>query len=153
ARLDFWNHATIGRWVCENGRVPDHTLFLWSADVPHIYHCWLSGVVFYGLASLNESCRAPAILSLTAVLALAPFALAWLIWARRTRLSFWMYLPLVIGMEGIAPRVEPRPELFTGLFLALLLVFVLGWPRLTASTRRRTAVWSFAVLAMFTVWA
>ncbi|MEO6907942.1 MAG: hypothetical protein ABI210_08640, partial [Abditibacteriaceae bacterium] len=49
AATDFWAHAAVGRWIIEHHQIPHHTLFLWSDNIPWIWHSWLSQVVFYEL--------------------------------------------------------------------------------------------------------
>jgi hypothetical protein len=147
-RYDFWAHAAVGQWVCENGRPPDRTLFQWTSDEPWVYHSWLSQVVFYSLTRIGAAESLPEIvLGFTALLAMAPFALIWYLWYVRAGLSCWMALPFVFALDGTAHRLQTRPELFTGLFLTLLLAYL---SRSAALTRRWIDVG--LVLVGFTIW-
>src|SRR5688572_28751949 len=47
--IDTWAHAAIGRWIWQNGQVPQQTLIIWVADpIPWVAHSWLSQLLFYG---------------------------------------------------------------------------------------------------------
>src|SRR5947207_1388437 len=46
---DFWAHAAVGRWIWQNGQVPDHSLFLWTASEPWVAHSWLGELALYHL--------------------------------------------------------------------------------------------------------
>jgi hypothetical protein len=152
---DFWAHAAVGRWVCENGRTPDRSLFLWTADEPWVYHSWLTQVIFYGLTCVGGPDSRPAVvLGFTIAVVLAPFALAWGVWCRTARPTCWMAIPFVLALEGTALRFQTRPEMFTALFLSLLLVW-LGLRRAPEPDRplRRRLGGLALVLGVFTLWA
>lgn len=154
--LDFWAHAAVGRWIRDNGRVPDSTLFLWSASEPWVYHSWLSQLVFYGLTNVGGPDRFPVVvLCFTVVAALLPFASVALVWHRRGRLSSWMAVPFVMTLKGLALRFQTRPELFTGVLLTLLLLFLLSWsrPSLPDRVRKRDWLTAAAILLAFVLWA
>ena len=152
---DFWAHAAVGRWICENGRAPDRSLFLWTADEPWVYHSWLTQVVFYGLTRLGGPESLPAIvLGFTAVLALAPFALAWGVWAFRTRPSCWMAVPFLFALQGTALRFQTRPELFTAVFLSALFVWLALRPAPEPNRPPRRRIGELALaLGFFALWA
>lgn len=153
---DFWAHAAIGRWACENGQVPHRSLFLWTADEPWVYHSWLTQVLFYGLTRLgNAETLSTIVLGFTALLALVPFALAWWVWGTKARFSCLMALPFVIAFDGIHIRFEPRPELITGAFLSCLLAWLgqrTGNPVSTVPTHSRSPVTTLVILALFCLW-
>ena len=154
-RYDFWAHAAVGRWVCENGKAPDRSLFLWTADEPWVYHSWLTQVVFYGLTRLGGPDSRPAVvLGFTAVLALTPFALAWWVWAARARPTCWMAVPFVFALQGTSHRLQTRPELFTTFFLSLLLLWLVlrPAPEVGRPLRRRVGELALA-LAALVLWA
>ncbi len=151
-RYDFWAHAAVGRWICENGRVPDRSLFLWTADEPWVYHSWLAQVVFYALTCVGApQALADIILGFTAAVALTPFALAWWLWCVRAGPSCWMAIPFAIALMGTSSRFQTRPELFTALFLSLLLAN-LSRTVYAAPVRRGRWLETCAVLVGFTVW-
>lgn len=151
--LDFWAHAAVGRWVWENGRVPDHTLFLWTASEPWVYHSWLGQLVFYTLISIGPR----AVLGFTVLTALTPFAVAWGVLTRRGRPSSVFAVPTVLALGGIAVRLQTRPELFTGVCLSLLAAYLILRPRpADASVPNRgwrDALGAAAVFLFFVVWA
>jgi hypothetical protein len=152
---DFWAHAAVGRWTCEHRAVPDHTLYLWTASQPWVYHHWLSEVVLYGLTRLGEGdALAYVVNGFVLVLVVVPFLLAWDLWARRGRITAWVLLPFVWGVEAAAPRFQARPELFTMLFLALLFRFLAAWSAGPAGVvSRADRLRAAAVVLMFAVWA
>lgn len=151
-RYDFWAHAAIGRWVCENGRAPDRSLFLWSADEPWVYHSWLSQVTFYGLTRVGGPESLPTVvLAFTALVALVPFALAWGMWAVRARPTCLMAIPFALALEVAAPRLQTRPELFTAAFLTALLAWLAT--RRTEPAARLPRVQIAVALVLFVLWA
>ncbi len=82
SRFDFWAHAAVGRWIWETGHVPDHTLFLWTASEPWIYHSWLSQLIFFGLTNVGAPEQLPyVVLTSTIALGFFPFFLYWLVCA------------------------------------------------------------------------
>jgi hypothetical protein len=152
--LDFWAHAAVGRWCWQSGEVPHRTLFLWTADEEWVYHHWLSQVVFYGLTNVAGDEGLPhVVLAFTMVLALLPFALAWLVWRWSGRLSSLLVFPFALAMEGVAPRLQTRPELFTEVFLCVLLLFLLAWSRSPGDVRRWDRIGAAALLVGFVLWA
>ncbi len=142
----FWAYAAVGREVAEHG-VPRQTLFLWTARIPWVYHPWLSDLAFYGLTRLPAFAYLTA--ALTVAFAAAPYAGALALWARRARDSWWVAVPVALVLQGVAVRFEPRPELFSGVFLFLLMLFLTFW----RETARPRPAWMFAVVAGFALWA
>jgi hypothetical protein len=142
----------------QNNKVADRTLFLWTADNAWVYHTWLSQLTFFGLTHAGGPRVFPCVvLVFTIILALAPFALAMVLWIRRASASSWMVLPFALALEAIAIRFQPRPELFTELFLSFLLIFLVAWsgtPGQVSATTWRNVLSALAlVLAMFVAWA
>ena len=153
--LDFWAHAAVGRGTWESGHVADRTLGLWTASEPWVYHSWLSQVIFYGLASTGDPEQAAAVvLGFTLVMALLPFALIALLWGRCGRLSAWAAVPFVLALQGLAVRLQTRPELFTAALLVVLMLLLLRWSRPDSAPRltRREKLAAVGVLAMFVLW-
>jgi hypothetical protein len=152
---DFWAHAAVGRWIYQHGRVPDRTLFLWTADEPWVYHSWLSQLVFYGLTCLADGNTLPyVVLGFTAVMVALPFVLAWDLWGRRGRISAWVILPFFFALHLSYLRFLTRPELFTVVFLALLIRFLVAWSAgAAAEVGRADKLWAAALLPLFAVWA
>lgn len=127
---DFWAHAAIGRWMVQNGRVPDETLFLWGpgTPVPWIYHSWLSQLTFFKcLDGVDLQTGATRALLLTFAVALTVLIWMWLIWVRRARVTLLTPFLFTIMVWCFSPRIHPRPELFSSLFLLILMTFLLVW--------------------------
>jgi hypothetical protein len=125
---DVWAHAAIGRWIAQHGHVPHETLFLWSvAPIRWVYHSWLSQWVFYELIARGERLGPFLILLLTSALVIATFALLWrraLRESRSTRAPLWLPPVFALAIFCSSLRFHPRPELFTALFLCLLLLLL-----------------------------
>jgi hypothetical protein len=148
---DFWAHAAVGRWICENRMVPHQTLFLWSAAEPWTAHPWLSQVLFYGLTAIGpDHFLATVILAFTAVLVAVPYIMAWRVAARRAPVSSWMIVPFSLAIIVNFSRYQARPELFTTLLLSCLLVFLIHWSESPAPR-----VWWSGVMLflLFVAWA
>jgi hypothetical protein len=152
--VDTWAHAAVGKWIWDNGRVPDRTLYLWSADQPWVAHSWLAQLAFYGLVSAGgDEPDGPLRLVTMAACALT-FGLIWRMWARHAPTAVWAALVFAFVIQYAAPRFRPRPELFTALGVTVLLLYlhhrtaappVAGW-------RKRELVGGAALAAMFVVW-
>jgi hypothetical protein len=152
---DFWAHAAVGRWTWQHGGVPRHTLFLWTADEPWVAHSWLAQVAFYALTCLGGEGALPyVVLGFTAVMVAVPFALAWDLWGRCGRLSAWVVLAFFLALDLSHSRFHPRPELFTMVFLAVLLRLLVAWSGRPRQTLTR-ADWllAAALVPLFAAWA
>lgn len=157
---DFWAHAAIGRWIWQYGEVPRHTLFIWSVPpTPWIAHSWLTQLSFYGLMALGGEHYGPYLtLCLTVCLSALPFCLLWRLWTRDAPATCLMPLIFSLAVWCATPRFRPRPELFTALFLSILLVFLVRWhearePRDDPRNRilgLERGTWG--IVAMFVVW-
>lgn len=121
---DVWAHAAVGRWIVENGQLPHQTLFLWGATpIPWVYHSWLSQLTFYSWLSSGETFGPMAAVIFTSVLVVATFTLLWRFWsARLGGVSPIMIVIFVLAIYCSALRFHPRPELFSALFLCILLI-------------------------------
>ena len=118
---DFWMHVAFGRWIVQHAQVPRETLFLWSFHQPFVDHSWLSQVVFYSLMrSLGAVAGGTACVALTGVILLAALALsAWPL-IRNGRISGGIALLLTAAVLLCVGRIDPRPEVFTNLFLVIV---------------------------------
>ena len=138
---DFWAHAAIGRWTLENAQVPRRSLFLWSADIPWIFHAFGSGVVFAALLLAGGPVLA---LIFNAFASALPVILIWS-WWRKNRpfaLVFALFVLISIWVAGV--RWHLRPEIFTVNFLTLLMLFFLS---------EKKPLWSkIAIVGMFALW-
>ncbi|HEX8463791.1 MAG TPA: hypothetical protein VF627_04165 [Abditibacterium sp.] len=146
---DFWAHAAIGRWIVEHRQIPTHTLFLWSERVPWIAHAWGTGLIFYGLMSVGGAKNGPFLVQgLNIALSAAPWLLLWRFWRRDAPFSSLMPPLFVLAIWVSSARYQPRPELFTALFLTLLLLFLTRWLREKAVPHAQIG----GVLLMFALW-
>lgn len=146
---DFWAHAAIGRWTLEHGRVPTQTLFLWSESQPWIAHAWGTGVWFASLMKWGGEGNGPVLAQwFNAAMCIAPFFLIWRYWRRNAPFSSFVAPLFVLGIWVSAARFHPRPELFTALFLTLLMIFLTHWPRQKSLPKTQIA----GVLLLFAVW-
>ncbi|RYG68598.1 hypothetical protein EON80_11310, partial [bacterium] len=122
---DFWAHASIGRWVVENGRIPKQTLFLWSESAPWIAHAWGTGVVFATLMKVGGESYGPWLTQIFNVaVCLVPFTLLWRYWRLNAPYNSLIPPIFVLAIWVSNARYHPRPELFTATFLVLLLLFL-----------------------------
>ncbi len=177
---DFWAHAAIGRWIWQHHQVPHQSLFVWGrAPIDWIYHSWLSQLSFFVLL---ETGGPMAIAIFTVALSCLPF---WLLWrkhsqcgvrnagcgiseavdvtphsALRTPHCNGDFAPFVfvLAIWCSAPRFRPRPELFTALFLTLLLLFLIQWSRRPLHEKPLHTLqrdkWGILILpALFVLWA
>jgi hypothetical protein len=148
---DFWAHAAVGRWICENQTVPTQTLFLWTAAESWTDNAWLTQVLFYGLTRIAPAnALSTVVLAFTAILVCVPYVLAWRVAARRAPVSSWMILPFALGIIMHFSRYQARPELFTALFLSCLMVFLIRWSETSSPRTWRSAA---VVLVLFLAWA
>lgn len=151
---DFWAHASIGRWIAQHGHVPDQTLFLWGPGTPikWVYHSWLSQLTFYEVLINGGPFWVEV---LTCVVAAAICIWMWQVWACRGRITSLMPLLFAIALWCSSPRLHPRPELFSGLFLCPLLTFLLTWTEARRDGEFQPGLkWKIpALFAMFALWA
>lgn len=128
ANDDIWAHAAIGRWIIENNRLPGETLFIWgAAPIEWVYHSWLSQVVFFQFLRQGEVLGPLFIRLLTCVLVVAVFGLLWRAWrlrVRSTHVPVWMPPIFALAIYCSSLRFHPRPEIFTALFLTIVLLFL-----------------------------
>ena len=138
---DFWSHAALGRWMIENGRVPKSTILLWSADVPWVFHSYLSGFLFALILQFFGPFGA---LVLSVVMAAAPFLCIWIFAARKGAPPSLFALVLGLSIYASAVRFHLRPEMFSALFLTLTTLFLL---------QNERPKWQFAaMIGMFALW-
>jgi hypothetical protein len=146
---DFWAHAAIGRWTMEHGQVPRHTLFLWSENIPWIAHAYGTGIIFYELLNIGGATIGPYLaLIVTFLCCAAPFGLLWMYWRKKSPFCSLVPPLFVLAIWVSSARFHPRPEIFTALFLSMLLIFLCEWPR-----REKLPIPQIiGVLLMFIIW-
>lgn len=141
---DVWAHAFVGRWMWEHGTVPHRTLGLWGGELKGwIAHSWASQVVFFALLK-NGGWLALVFCGM--IMSALPFALLWWFWARCGRMGLLAPPLFILAAWVSSPRFRTRPELFSALALAILLIFLSAWPR---RARRELAL----LPVLFCVWA
>jgi hypothetical protein len=146
---DFWAHASIGRWIMENGQIPRQTLFLWSESIPWIAHAWGTGIIFASLMRIGGENGGPYLAQLlNLILSAAPFVLLWRFWRKSAPFSGLMPAIFVLAIWSGSARFHPRPELFTALFLTLLFLFLIQWPRQKSLPKGQIA----GILLIFALW-
>ena len=138
---DFWAHAALGRWALAHHAVPRRTLFLWSADVPWIFHSWGSGVLF---ALILGSVGVRGAIVLNVIMASAPFAVLYNWWRAQRSISVAGVILFGCAIYLASPRFRLRTEMFTMLGVSLVTVFILT---------PRKKLWHYLALAlMFALW-
>jgi hypothetical protein len=141
---DLWMHILVGRTIRTLGYVPTIELFSYSAPgYPSRGHEWLAQVLLsltfdhlgiYGLRAFKLFCAAGTIVAMV-------FAMAETRAPRRVQ-----RIVLIVTAAGILTQVQFRPQLFTLLFLAVLL------DRISAQLYRgRVTIWP--LVPMFTLWS
>ncbi len=146
---DFWAHAAIGRWIWEHHHVPTRTLFLWSDSVPWIAHAWGTGVWFATLLRWGGERNGPLLAQIfNSLMCIAPFALLWRYWRQNAPFSSFMAPIFILAIWVSAARFHPRPELFSALFLTILMIFLAHWPRQKTLPKLQIA----GIAAMFALW-
>jgi hypothetical protein len=129
--FDFWAHAAVGRWIANHMQVPRQTLFLWSASSEWVAHSWLSELFFYILMQAGESLRRGwgtyVVVIFTALIITATFLLLWRLWMRHGQLNILAPVLFALAIWCSAPRFQPRQEIFSALFIVLLLAYLIAW--------------------------
>ena len=143
---DFWAHAAIGRIFLDTGHIPKQTVYLWSADVPWVFHAYGSGIIYASLLTLGGARVGPWLcLALNFALAVAPLLLVWRHAKYRAgEVPLLLVCLFVPALWFSSVRWRLRPEGFTVLFLTLTLLFL---------AQKKRARWQyFAIAAMFALW-
>lgn len=116
---DLWGHLFFGREILETGKLPLQNLYSYTApDHPWINHEWLAEVIFYSVFYLFSS---PGLILLKVAIGALIVWILDLIIKRRVASPFARVLTLVWIMSILSPGFNIRPQLFTYLFLAMLL--------------------------------
>lgn len=152
--VDTWAHAAVGRWIWQHGEVPQQSLFLWGAEpIRWIAHSWGSQLWFY---ALMRTLGPHGVIAFSVLIVATVFALLWREWARRATPGTLAVFVFTLAIWCAAPRFHPRPELFTALFLTLLLLFLARRTEASSIARdwkQSTLKAAPAILLMFVIWA
>lgn len=169
---DFWAHAAVGRWIVYNRAWPTEGLFLWGSEpTPWIAHSWLCQAFFYALLQLGGGWTPRGAVSVgsgplivvifVTLIVCATFALLWRLWKRCSDapIAFWTPLIFVLAIWTSAPRFQPRQEMLSALFLAVLLSFLVERSVVSGSDSSRNSasstrfgVWFVAFVVLFALW-
>ncbi|HEY0072905.1 MAG TPA: hypothetical protein VGB77_02305 [Abditibacteriaceae bacterium] len=146
---DFWNHAAVGRWMMENKQFPHETLFLWTAKQSWVAHSWGTQLWFGFLMRAGEVWGPRLALVFAVIVVTAVYWLLWKLWQRNAlQKQVWVFAPLLflLAIGGSMGRYAVRPELFTALFLTILIFYLsesrsvrFGWPEV-------------GLMLMFVIW-
>jgi hypothetical protein len=142
---DLWWHLASGRWIVEQGRVPRHDVFSWTADGA-VWHNqeWLAQVALY---AAFRTLGGDGLATLKVAVAVALFVLAvWIGWRRSGSLAAAV-LVAVPSAVVCHTYLDIRPQLL-GFLLLLVLMALLDAYRRGA---RMPAPVVFP--ALFLVWA
>jgi len=112
---DIWWHLRGGEWILQNGRTPDLDPFSFgSADQRWIDLHWLFQIT---MAAVHRAGGIAGVLLVTASVAAAAFVTA--VAARPTIAPLpAVAVALLLGLALAGFRFDPRPEMFTLLFLS-----------------------------------
>jgi hypothetical protein len=153
--FDFWAHAAVGSWIWTHAQPPHAGLFIWSEpSTPWVAHSWLSQLLFYGILATGG----PALVIFCNMAAtVLAFYLLWKLWRYVPR-SLLAAMALLLAVLASLPRLQPRQETISALFLALLVLFLLDWQSGkydAAFERRAPKMWMICILlpAFFCLWA
>jgi hypothetical protein len=152
-----------GRWIANHMQVPRQTLFLWSESSPWVAHSWLSELLFYGLMRAGEIVRPGGgpyvVVALTALVVTATFLLLWRLWLRHATPNIFAALLFGLALWCSAPRFQPRQEIFSALFIVILLAYLIAWSEeriasweVQARDPDRLDALSFALVPLFLLW-
>lgn len=124
---DYWAHAAIGKWIWLNQAIPRETLFIWSEPgTSWVAHSWLSELFFFSLLTQGGPV---AVAVFNAAMVVATFFILWRLWKQEGTYTFWVPMIFALAIWISAPRFQPRQELISALFLALLLTFLIAWEK------------------------
>lgn len=154
---DFWIHAAVGRWIVENGRVPDHALFLWTDHAPWIAHSWGSELFFYGIMAVGGESAGPTLALLaTGIIVAICSCLLGLLWIQRGGSAFFLLLFGSTALWLANSRFQPRPELFSLLLTVVLFICLDRWTGSDSDAAVSPRQWVIRALkagTLFVVWA
>ena len=125
---DFWNHAAVGRWMMQNKQFPHETLFLWTANQPWVAHSWGTQLWFSVLMQAGEVWGPRLALAFAVLVVTAVYWLLWKLWQRHaTHNQIFIFAPVLflLAIGGSMGRYAVRPELFTALFLTILIFYLI----------------------------
>lgn len=115
---DIWWHIRTGQWIWENGQIPSVDPFSHTAPGAWTYTDWLSQLIFYGLDSLGG---ADLLVAGKMILVGAVAAVLLKLCGRRSGPAA---LALCLGVMAMHMRLVLKPELFSFVFFAVLMLIL-----------------------------
>lgn len=149
---DFWAHAAVGKWIWLNGSIPREALFIWSEPhTPWVAHSWLSELLFFSLLTQGG---ALSVAVFNAAMVVLTFFVLWRLWKREGSYSFWVPMLFALAIWISAPRFQPRQELISAFFLALLIAFLIACEdgRFDGMRKSGYALIAVACAVFFALW-
>ncbi len=124
---DTWVHLSLGRWMAENGAIPDTNLLSHTMpDRPTITHQWLfQCALYHGWTTLG----AGAMVLLKALAVAGAFALALATARRKGADPATACLVIVLAAAAARFRFTLRPQVAAFLLMALYLYICERWRR------------------------
>ena len=122
---DFWWHAKIGEWICENKQIPTTGIFGWWTELNNyswVSHEWLSEIIFFKIKDIFSD------VGIT-IFAVSLFFLSQFIVMKSTEKKWeenyvFGLLWFLYNIATYTLLVQCRPYLFNFIFLALEISFI-----------------------------
>ena len=143
SNTDTWWHLAAGRWIIDHKTIPNFDTLSWTVpDHPWINVQWLFDVIIYGIYKLGGA-------SLLVVCSMTAYVGAVAVMLVNIRRYVGPIMAAILGVWAVLiaqERFEIRPEMFSYLFLQVLL-----WLYATGRTSNSKRLW--AVPAVLCLWA
>jgi hypothetical protein len=142
----FWQLRT-GREIVNSHHFPHHDTYSWTRyGTPWVVHEWLTFVLFWGAFHLAGF---TGIWLLTVLLAITAFLIFFMVTLRETNGAPLTAFLLTLFVSIVcAPFFQPRPQLFTYLFIIVIVCLVLSERR---NPERKNMLWG--LVPLFALWA
>ncbi|MCA9112079.1 MAG: hypothetical protein KDA52_19150, partial [Planctomycetaceae bacterium] len=142
---DIWGHLSYGRWIWEQGRLPDvEPLMPLSIGMTYIDTAWLSQLMGYGLYR-QFGVSALQMLYAASITSACTLLLIGVLRKSNSNISAGFLVILTFGIVDYQQLLIVRPQLFG-------LVAFVGLFTLLTAFRWRTGWW-FVVPVLFVLWA
>ncbi len=152
ASQDEWWHLKAGKWIVENGRLPQNDLFTYTAaDMRWHNHEWLAQVIFYRVfawGGRNALGDVRALVLFKALLVAATFALVVRLAWHHARSWPVALLVALAGADMSHRTIFPRPPVFSYLIFAAWLLALYQW-----KAGRLRGRWLWLFVPCMVVWA
>ena len=121
---DVWWHLKTGQWIVEHKALPFDDPFSYTAKNPVVLHEWgaevISWVIYKYIASW-------ALAVFSALLIVAAFAIAFALAVKKSGSSFAAFVVTAAGAAASAGGSEMRPQVYSFLLFAVLMVLLEKW--------------------------